>query len=153
MKAEVKKRLRESQEDLFIEGLRILGSKVGEIENDVKGLRAEIRESRTSDAPGQEDSRAMKKVKSGLDKAEQKLAGEPSDSKENVPLEKTELDDLDDVDVDTIRKLEEKGMKVIYPNLKYKEPKYEGVESVLNYVEDEESEDDGVKLVIMNFND
>ena len=40
-----------------------------------------------------------------------------------------------------------------YPNLKYRKPKYENVESILKYVETPEEKGQGVKLVIMNFND
>ena len=43
-----------------------------------------------------------------------------------------------------------KGTKL--PNLKYAKPKYQDVESLLNYIESKEDEG-GVKLVIMNFND
>lgn len=42
---------------------------------------------------------------------------------------------------------------VQYPNLKYAQPKYSNVESVLKYVEDPAETAPGVKLVIMNFND
>ena len=38
------------------------------------------------------------------------------------------------------------------PNLKYAKPKYQNVESLLNYIESKEDEG-GIKLVIMNFND
>lgn len=38
------------------------------------------------------------------------------------------------------------------PNLKYAKPKYQNVESLLNYVEISD-EQGGLKLVIMNFND
>lgn len=39
-----------------------------------------------------------------------------------------------------------------FPNLKYAKPKYQGVESLLNYMEKGGGEG-GLKLVIMNFND
>ena len=39
-----------------------------------------------------------------------------------------------------------------YPNLKYRKPKYQNVDSLLNYIENKD-DDSGVKLVIMNFND
>ena len=68
-------------------------------------------------------------------------------------VERTSLDDLDVSDLDTIRKLEEKGVRVVFPNLKYRKPKYKNVESILNYVESNEDDKAGVKLVIMNFND
>ena len=38
------------------------------------------------------------------------------------------------------------------PNLKYARPKYQNLESVMKFVEQEDGRD-GVKLVIMNFND
>ena len=41
---------------------------------------------------------------------------------------------------------------VVQPNLKYRKPKYENVESILKYVEQQDDKG-GVKLVIMNFND
>jgi hypothetical protein len=39
-----------------------------------------------------------------------------------------------------------------FPNLKYAKPKYQGVQSLLNYMEKGGGEG-GMKLVIMNFND
>jgi len=39
-----------------------------------------------------------------------------------------------------------------YPNLKYRKPKYNGMDSVLKYIESED-EKGGLKLIIMNFND
>ena len=39
-----------------------------------------------------------------------------------------------------------------FPNLKYVKPKYQNVESLLNYVETDQDKG-GLKLVIMNFND
>ncbi len=39
-----------------------------------------------------------------------------------------------------------------YPNLKYAKSKYRNVESLLNYIENKDTES-GIKLVIMNFND
>ena len=39
-----------------------------------------------------------------------------------------------------------------FPNLKYAKPKYQNVESLLNYVERDDDKG-GLKLVIMNFND
>ncbi|MFH1519493.1 MAG: hypothetical protein ABIE75_02860 [Candidatus Omnitrophota bacterium] len=99
----------------------------------------------------------------GLVKAEEKLekifnktddgSGEEKKEKEKGDIEKIELDDLDGVDIETIEKLEKKGFKVIYPNLKYRKPKYQNVSEVFKYVESENGKGDGVKLVIMNFND
>lgn len=98
-------------------------------------------------------SRNHKKV--ALEKVNQKL-GLTSDNL--VPadpsgIKSISLDDLDDVDLATIEKLESKGVRVIFPNLKYRQPKYQKMDSVLKYVETEEDDKYGVKLVIMNFND
>lgn len=99
-----------------------------------------------------------KNPKEGLDKAEEKLSkifnktGVDKKEKEK-DIEKVELDDLDDVDLETIKKLEKKGVRVIYPNLKYRKPKYQNVSEVLKYVESNKEKPNGVKLVIMNFND
>lgn len=71
---------------------------------------------------------------------------------ENKNLNSISLDDLDDLDLATIEKLESKGVRVIFPNLKYRQPKYQKMDSVLKYVENEDDKY-GVKLVIMNFND
>jgi len=41
-----------------------------------------------------------------------------------------------------------------FPNLKYKKPKYDNIESILQYIESpDQGTGSGVKLVIMNFND
>jgi hypothetical protein len=96
--------------------------------------------------------------KVGLDKVEEKLNkifNETSSNQDrgDTDIEKTDLDDFDDVDIETIEKLEKRGYKVIYPNLKYKKPKYQNVNEMLKYVESDSGKGDGVKLVIMNFND
>ncbi len=94
----------------------------------------------------------------GLDKAEEKLSkvfDETSDEQQqcDTNIEKTELDDFDNVDIETVEALEKRGYKVIYPNLKYRKPKYQNVNEMLKYVESDSGKGDGVKLVIMNFND
>jgi len=93
----------------------------------------------------------------GLDKAEEKLNkvfNETGDEQQrDKDIEKTQLDDFDGVDIETIEALEKKGYKVIYPNLKYRKPKYQNVNEMLKYVESDSGKGDGVKLVIMNFND
>lgn len=94
----------------------------------------------------------------GLAKAEEKLStvlNQPSNEQERsvTDIEKRELDDFDGVDIETIEKLEERGYKVIYPNLKYSKPKYQNVNELLKYVESDTGRGDGIKLVIMNFND
>lgn len=100
-----------------------------------------------------------KRVRKALAKAERKLTRiaehELLHEKEGVEdkgVENISLDDLDDIDLATIEKLEARGVRVIFPNLKYRKPKYKNVESVLKYVEGEEGAN-GIKLVIMNFND
>lgn len=102
-------------------------------------------------------------VEEGLSKAEEKLekifhktdddSEEEKEEEEKGDIEKIELDDLDGVDIETIEKLEKKGFKVIYPNLKYRKPKYQNVSEMLKYVESENGKGEGIKLVIMNFND
>ena len=92
----------------------------------------------------------------GLNKAEEKLSkifNRTRDEKKEDGIEKRELDDLDDVDLEAIKRLEKKGVRVIYPNLKYNKPKYQNVSEVLKYVESDKQKGEGVKLVIMNFND
>ena len=92
----------------------------------------------------------------GLNKDEEKLGklcNKTRDKKSGEDVEEDELDSLDDVDLKTIEKLEKKGVKIIYPNLKYKKPKYQNVSELLKYVESDNGNGDGVKLVIMNFND
>ena len=97
-----------------------------------------------------------KSSEEGLAKAEEKLNkvfSKRMGNKKEEDVNKIELDDLDDVDLETIEKLEKKGVKVIYPNLKYRKPKYQNVSEMLKYVESDKGSGDGVKLVIMNFND
>lgn len=104
--------------------------------------------------------------KEGLRKAEEKLSkifnrssdngkdnNKNSNKEERKSIEEVELDDLDDVDLKTIQKLEKKGVRIIYPNLKYRKPKYQNVSEVLKYVESDKGKGEGIKLVIMNFND
>ena len=94
-----------------------------------------------------------------LQKAEEKLgeALNQTHHKENKPeqepgVDRIPLDDLDDADLATIEKLEKKGVRIIYPNLKYAKAKYENVQEVMKYIESDGS-GDGIKIVIMNFND
>ncbi|MFH1428028.1 MAG: hypothetical protein ABIG60_05925 [Patescibacteria group bacterium] len=96
------------------------------------------------------------KVDEKLKKADNKIAkslGTDDTLSKDDNTERIELDDLDDVDLETIKKLEKKGVRIIYPNLKYRKPKYKNVESILNYVETEGGSGEKIKLVIMNFND
>lgn len=103
-----------------------------------------------------------KSPKEGLRKSEEKLSkifnrssdnGRDNNKEERKNTEEVELDDLDDVDLKTIEELEKKGVRVIYPNLKYRKPKYQNVSEVLKYVESDKEKGEGIKLVIMNFND
>lgn len=93
-----------------------------------------------------------------LQKAEEKLGKalhlrEGDSGEEQTPrVDHISLDDLDDADLATIDKLEKKGVRIIYPNLKYAKAKYENVNEVMKYIESEGSAD-GIKIVIMNFND
>lgn len=51
---------------------------------------------------------------------------------------------------------DEANSKSLFPNLKYRRPKYQNVESVLKYVESKKEPGEGggdVRIVIMNFND
>lgn len=94
--------------------------------------------------------------KEDLDKAREKLGkifNKTRDDKKEKDIDKRELNDLDDVDLKTIEELEKKGVRVIYPNLKYRKPKYQNVSEVLKYVESDKEKGEGIKLVIMNFND
>lgn len=94
--------------------------------------------------------------KEDLNKAREKLGkifNKTRDDKKEKDIDKRELDDLDDVDLKTIEELEKKGVRVIYPNLKYRKPKYQNVSEVLKYVESDKEKGEGIKLVIMNFND
>ena len=107
-----------------------------------------------------------KSPKEGLRKSEEKLSkifnrssdngrdnNKDNNKEERKNTEEVELDDLDDVDLKTIEELEKKGVRVIYPNLKYRKPKYQNVSEVLKYVESDKEKGEGIKLVIMNFND
>ncbi len=81
-----------------------------------------------------------KDVKAALDKAEDKIGRALNASVDS------DGDDDDD----------EMGSKSMFPNLKYRKPKYQNVESVLKYVESKEKGGEGVgdvRIVIMNFND
>lgn len=96
----------------------------------------------------------------GLAKAEEKLSklvehGHPDDSEGKETEGKTKEstkdqapDQAGDQDEDEVK---DSGAK--YPNLKYRQPKYKNVESILKFVESSDDKGGGVKLVIMNFND
>lgn len=88
--------------------------------------------------------KAIGRVKNKIDK---------KDTDQGNDIEHIELDDFDDVTLDMVKKLESKGCRIIYPNLKYRKPKYHHCNEVLKYVESAKDQGDGVKLVIMNFND
>lgn len=75
----------------------------------------------------------------------------PEEPQEDI-MQKS-LDDLDEIDLEAVERLEKKGVRIIYPNLKYRKPKYNKVGEMMKYVESENGAGEGVKLVIMNFND
>ena len=98
------------------------------------------------------------KVQDKLTKADDKLrialekkAEEAKEAEESEEI--GDLDDLDSADLERIERLEKKGVKVILPNLKYRKPKYNNVGEMMKYVESDAGTGEGVKLVIMNFND
>lgn len=91
---------------------------------------------------------AMERVNQKLNKINGNHLPVNSENVENISL-----DDLDEVDLATIKKLEAQGVRVIFPNLKYRKPKYNNMDSVLKYVESDKDDKSGVKLIIMNFND
>lgn len=101
-------------------------------------------------------------VEAAFKKADEKIGStleklndsEDKGEKPTRDIEEVELDDLDDdLTLAELKELEKKGVRIIYPNLKYKKPKYQNVGEVLKYVESEGGDGSGVKLVIMNFND
>ena len=60
---------------------------------------------------------------------------------------------LDKTDLEVIKKLKEKGVEINFPNLKYAQPKYSNVSELIKYVESDEPQKGGIRLVIINFND
>lgn len=102
----------------------------------------------TRNGAGNHKKVALEKVNQKLGLTKENLV--PADPQN---INSVSLDDLDDIDLATIEKLESKGVRVIFPNLKYRQPKYQKMDSVLKYVETEDDDKYGVKLVIMNFND
>lgn len=83
-----------------------------------------------------------KDVQAALNKAEDKIGRAL-----NASVDSDGDDDNDD---------DEAGSKSLFPNLKYRRPKYQNIDSVLKYVESkkEKGQDGGdVRIVIMNFND
>ena len=100
---------------------------------------AKLRESNDESVVALKDSLIVANrgpARKGLDKAERKLAklakrGHPDDAEED----------------------EEDQKDTRYPNLKYRQPKYKNVESILKFVESKNDKGGGVRLVIMNFND
>ncbi len=93
--------------------------------------REDFLEDKRFEINGRNTEEGLIKADEKLEKINRKLSGE-----------QTEDEDEDEI----------KGADSDYPNLKYAQPKYKNLESVLKYIE---SKDDkgGVKLVIMNFND
>lgn len=141
---------------LTTEVASIISSQIkGNVEFKKKILIAAIENSETKksrEKPKGVILQSNRDIKAALEKAEEKIGKALNSDESKEDIENIELDDLDDVDLATIKKLEEKGVRIIYPNLKYRKPKYENVGDILKYVESEDDKS-AVKLVIMNFND
>ena len=100
------------------------------------------------------NSKSMTK-KEALEKANKKL-GKILNKTENKieDIETKQLEDLDDdMTIKELLELEKKGIRVIFPNLKYAKPKYSNVSELIKYVESDKPQEGGVKIIIMNFND
>lgn len=97
------------------------------------------------------------KIDEKLNMADKKIAevmGDKSHSSfKREERELAQIEDLDEADLRMIKRLQKKGVEIIYPNLKYRKPKYKNIESILSYVESEGDRGETIKLVIMNFND
>lgn len=120
----------------------------------VNAIKEKVRKDRGLDNKLVIQSNSNKEdVEAGLAKAEAKLTKILNKTEDGEDVENMELDDLDGVTLETIKKLEKKGIRVIYPNLKYRKPKYQNVSELLKYVESPDDKGQGIKLVIMNFND
>jgi len=117
-----------------------------------KGIRAKI----IINAPKLSEEEALKKANEKLSKVVDKIkkkSGKGKSKSSDVDVEHISLDDLDGVDLATIKKLEKKGVRIIFPNLKYAKPKYENVSELIKFVESDQPQEGGVKIIIMNFND
>lgn len=87
---------------------------------------------------------ANKKIGKILDKTKNKIDN----------IETRELKDLDeDMTIKELLELEKRGIKVVFPNLKYNKPKYSNVSELIKYVESDKPQEGGIRLIIMNFND
>ena len=85
--------------------------------------------------------------------ADQKI-GKVTGKGKKKPDNLVELYQLDKEDQAAVKRLEGKGFKIIYPHeMDDEKIKYQNVSEVLKYVESEGGSGEGIKLVIMNFND
>lgn len=85
-------------------------------------------------------------VRDTLKKAEEKIGRALNTSVDNDGDDKNEDENEDEIENNDSQ----------FPNLKYRKPKYQNLESVLKYVESKEKKGDNggdVRIVIMNFND
>ena len=100
------------------------------------------------------NSKSMTK-KEALEKANKKLGKILDKTKNKIEdIETKQLEDLnDDMTIKELLELEKKGIRVIFPNLKYAKPKYSNVSELIKYVESDKPQEGGVKIIIMNFND
>ena len=100
------------------------------------------------------NSKSMTK-KEALEKANKKLGKILDKTKNKIEdIETKQLKDLDDdMTIKELLELEKKGIRVIFPNLKYAKPKYSNVSELIKYVESDKPQEGGVKIIIMNFND
>jgi len=100
-------------------------------------------------APKLSRGEALKKADEKLGKLSKKM-----NKKLGGDIENKSLEDFDDnMTLKELRGLEKRGIRVIYPNLKYAEPKYENVSELMKFVESDHPQEGGVKIIIMNFND
>lgn len=137
--------------DLMVDSVKTIV--VDELKAELTNGSKDREDESSASSSGQQTQEA--RIEESLKKADKKLKERNVDLSSDEPyddIEKIDLDDFDDVDLATIKKLEAKGVRIVYPNLKYRKPKYKDVESILKYNEDEDDKS-GVKLVIMNFND
>ena len=100
------------------------------------------------------NSKSMTK-KEALKKANEKLGKILDKTKNKIEdIETKQLEDLDDdMTIKELLELEKKGIRVIFPNLKYAKPKYSNVSELIKYVESDKPQEGGIKIIIMNFND
>lgn len=95
-----------------------------------------------------DEKKALKKAEEKIEK----LLDESTDKTDDI--ETKNLEDLDEnMTIKELLELEKKGVRVIFPNLKYAKSKYSNVSGFMKYIESDKPQEGGVKLIIMNFND